>query len=106
MPSKRPPLKSAFDIPATEHPVLVQKNHARKKPARSSDAFANLIATHQPDLDSPFTIPAHHRLLRRRLDQKVLQVLIGPEISAIGRVPGRRKTNMEKRSLSGPATGP
>ena len=52
MPGKKPPLKSAFDIPATEHPVPSPKTPRREKPASSSDAFANLIATQQPDIDS------------------------------------------------------
>ena len=70
MPGKRPPLKSAFDIPATEHPVSSPKTARREKPARSSDAFANLIATPQPDLDSPSTIPAHHPLAPETLGPK------------------------------------
>ena len=58
MPGKKPALKSAFDIPATEHPVSSPKNARRQKPARSSDAFANLIATPQPDLGSPSAMPS------------------------------------------------
>ena len=70
MPGKKPPLKSAFDIPATEHPVSSPKTARREKPARSSDAFANLIATPQPDLDSPSTIPAPHPLAPETLGPK------------------------------------
>jgi hypothetical protein len=70
MPGKRPPLKSAFDIPATEHPVSSPKTARREKPARSSDAFANLIATPQPDLDSPSTIPTIHPLAPETLGPK------------------------------------
>jgi hypothetical protein len=70
MPGKKPPLKSAFDIPATEHPVYSPKNARREKPTRFSDAFANLIATPQPDLDSPFAVPAPHPLAPETLGPK------------------------------------
>jgi len=70
MPGKKPPLKSAFDIPATEHPISSPKTARRQKPARSSDAFANLIATPQPDLGSPPTAPASHPLAPETLGPK------------------------------------
>jgi len=70
MPGKRPPLKSAFDIPATEHPVPIPKTARQEKTSRSSDAFANLIATPQPDLNSPSTIPVHHPLAPETLGPK------------------------------------
>ena len=70
MPGKKPLLKSAFDIPATEHPVSSPKTARREKPARSSDAFANLIATPQPDLDSPSMVPANHPLAPETLGPK------------------------------------
>ena len=70
MPGKKPPLKSAFDIPATEHPMSSPKTRRREKPARSSDAFANLIATPQPDLGSPPAAPASHPLAPETLGPK------------------------------------
>jgi len=70
MPGKKPALKSAFDIPATEHPVSSPKNARRQKPASSSDAFANLIATHQPNLDSPSAMPTPHPLAPETLGPK------------------------------------
>jgi len=70
MPGKKPPLKNAFDIPATEHPVSSPKTAHWQKPARSSDAFANLIATHQPNLDSPPAAPASHPLAPETLGPK------------------------------------
>src|SRR5664280_2039360 len=70
MPGKKPPLKSAFDIPTTDHPVPIPNTSRREKPARSSDAFANLIATHQPDLDSPSSAPTPHPLAPETLGPK------------------------------------
>ena len=70
MPGKKPPLKSAFDIPATDHPVPRPKTTRRERPARSSDAFANLIATHQPDIDSPSSAPTPHPLAPETLGPK------------------------------------
>ena len=70
MPGKKPALKSAFDIPATEHPVSSPKTAHRQKPARSSDAFANLIATPQPNLDSPSAMPTPHPLAPETLGPK------------------------------------
>jgi hypothetical protein len=70
MPGKKPPLKSAFDIPATEHPVSSPKTARREKPARSSDDFANLIATPQPDLNSPSTVAVPHPLAPETLGPK------------------------------------
>jgi hypothetical protein len=70
MPGKKPPLKSAFDIPATEHPVPGPKTARREKPVHSNDAFANLIATQQPDIDSPSSVPAPHPLAPETLGPK------------------------------------
>jgi len=70
MPGKKPPLKSAFDIPTTDHPVPIPKTTRREKPARSSDAFANLIATHQPDIDSPSSAPTPHPFAPETLGPK------------------------------------
>ena len=70
MPGKKPPLKSAFDIPATEHPVSGPKSVRREKPAPTSDSFANLIATPQPDLDSPSVVPSPHPLAPETLGPK------------------------------------
>ena len=105
MPGKKPPLKSAFDIPATEHPVPSPKTARREKPAHSSDAFANLIASPSRTLVFLTAVPAPHPLAPETLEPKGTQALIGPEISATGHGPGRRKTNMGRRSLS-EACGP
>lgn len=60
MPGKKPPLKSAFDIPVTEHPVSSPRAPRREKPARSRDPFANRIATPQGEPGSPAAAPPPH----------------------------------------------
>ena len=58
MPGKKPPLKNAFDIPATEHPIALPNAARRAKPDHSSDDFAILIATPQPDKGASSGAPA------------------------------------------------